>query len=225
MGIFVLLYDILTGAYFWLFVHQKRLSGGVNLDWEKASATATILTLISSTLIGAYGVFLGQSAINQVADFESARIQPLIQITSSRGPTEEVAFINIGFGPAIIESVHLARPTTSGSVAVLHYTEETGYHDIEEFLRIAAHNRRFEDFEPALMGIPRPNAAYAVGEGAPFFTISDVLDRSPEWREEYRRLFQDLVASTMVCVTYRSLDGVQHEAHRHGGCDVSRVAQ
>lgn len=187
-------------------------------NWEKASAIATVLTLISSTFLGAYGVYLGQRSISQSARIESAKIQPLLQFASRHGPVEEIIFENIGFGPAIIEGLVIGRKMGSSDFLTLRYNEETTYTNVEDFFKVREHNKRFDEFAPVLMGIHPSGAVYAPGQDGVIFTVSDVFARDQEWKNEFRHHFQKLVEQTMACVWYRSIDDVSHQASYNDGC-------
>ncbi len=203
-------------------------AGHVSMDqkWQKAAAIATVLTLVSSTLIGGYGVFLGSRALEAATSFESLKVRPLFEYTYSTwmegGAT--VSFTNLGFGPGVIKDVTAYYENAVGQAVWFSYGSKGARFRNDQplnlwtYLGVPAVNEGPQS--PLLANWPWYNSIYGPGESVKFVTVPPIESMPADWRNRYEVVLTQAISTLRICFVYESLDGVSINDLIQGKCHL-----
>ncbi|GEM_PF-6509152 len=183
--------------------------------WQKAAAIATVLTLITSTFIGSYGVYLGSRALEVVARFESLKIRPLFEFeySSWMDPGAKVVFMNIGYGPGTIIGVSAFYETLSGQTIWVSYGKDSvGLRNskplnIWTFLGVPGVNDG--SHKPITVNWPWIGSTYGPGERVNFLKTPPIDEMTDKWRGIYEEVIQQALSSIRLCFAYETIDQVR----------------
>jgi len=196
-----------------------------NVFWEKVMAIATVATLITSTLIGFFGIYLGSKAIKLSAEVASAQMRPLLQgeqIWLGEDGASSFTIENNGFGPLQIrQSVYVYFDTDGKIEKTLVLKPKTSSDDILEFLGLSA----FINDGRVRVGVPSVGTALGVDKKIPIVQISEHQQSSQFFRGQNKKTFDRAIHKLGVCIVYEALDSRRQLFSERSTCELLRITE
>lgn len=193
--------------------------------WEKVTALATIGTLIASTFIGIFGVFLGARAIKLSGEVASAQMRPLLhgeRVWFGAGGDSHFTIANNGFGPLHVKQsiyVHFDDKNQVADSFVL--APQTSSDDILEFLKLTA----FTNDGRVTVGVPSVGSTLGAGSDLPIIRVSEHQQRSQFFRAQNKDAFDKAIRHLGVCIVYDALDKRRQLFSERGACETLKITK
>jgi len=193
--------------------------------WEKVTAIATVATLIMSTLIGFFGVYLGSKAVRLSGEVASAQMRPLLQgerVWYGAGGGTGFTIENNGFGPLHIRQSVYVRFDDKGAVEEsLVIGPETNAEDILSFLKLKV----FINDKRITVGVPSIGTALGVDRKMPIIQVGDNQKRIQFFHALNEKSFERAVRNLGVCIVYDALDKRRQLFSEKGACEALKITK